>query len=311
MRDGVKWSDGEALTADDVAYTYNRVLTATIEGTNWSSYLPASPGHRAGRHDGGAEAEEAERGAAAAADPDRARARLEERQREADQELRRRAEATASRSSAPARSGSSGHGGRVDVRVRGEPGLLGRRAAHRRGRLPGLQERRPGRAGPDQGRGRLRRGHHAAPGQGAPGQARDHRAQRRLSRLRRDRASTPARSTSKTDKPIGDGNPALQDPKFRHALGYAVDLDRDRRERLPGRRRGRPRRSCRRRTRSWHWEPPGDEQVHLRPRQGRPAAGRGRLQEGLRRQAHACPTASRSARCGCSPAATRRRRSTP
>ena len=26
-------------------------------------------------------------------------------------------------------------------------------------------------------------------------------------------------------KPIGDGNPALQDPKFRHALGYALDLN--------------------------------------------------------------------------------------
>ncbi len=28
-----------------------------------------------------------------------------------------------------------------------------------------------------------------------------------------------------TGKPIGDGNPALQDKAFRHALGYAVDLD--------------------------------------------------------------------------------------
>ncbi len=28
-----------------------------------------------------------------------------------------------------------------------------------------------------------------------------------------------------TEKPIGDGNPALEDPKFRHALGYALDLD--------------------------------------------------------------------------------------
>lgn len=28
-----------------------------------------------------------------------------------------------------------------------------------------------------------------------------------------------------TGKPIGDGNPALQDPKFRHALGYGLDLD--------------------------------------------------------------------------------------
>jgi peptide/nickel transport system substrate-binding protein len=30
---------------------------------------------------------------------------------------------------------------------------------------------------------------------------------------------------TETDKPIGDGNPALKDPKFRHALGYALDLD--------------------------------------------------------------------------------------
>ena len=29
-----------------------------------------------------------------------------------------------------------------------------------------------------------------------------------------------------TEKPIGDGNPALQDPAFRHALGYAVDTER-------------------------------------------------------------------------------------
>jgi peptide/nickel transport system substrate-binding protein len=30
----------------------------------------------------------------------------------------------------------------------------------------------------------------------------------------------------KTGKPIGDPNPAVLDPKFRHALGYALDLDR-------------------------------------------------------------------------------------
>ena len=30
----------------------------------------------------------------------------------------------------------------------------------------------------------------------------------------------------KTGKPMGDGNPALKDPKFRHALGYALDIDR-------------------------------------------------------------------------------------
>jgi peptide/nickel transport system substrate-binding protein len=31
---------------------------------------------------------------------------------------------------------------------------------------------------------------------------------------------------TKTGEPMGDGNPALQDPAFRHALGYALDLDR-------------------------------------------------------------------------------------
>jgi peptide/nickel transport system substrate-binding protein len=30
---------------------------------------------------------------------------------------------------------------------------------------------------------------------------------------------------TETGDPIGDGNPALEDPKFRHALGYALDLD--------------------------------------------------------------------------------------
>jgi peptide/nickel transport system substrate-binding protein len=31
---------------------------------------------------------------------------------------------------------------------------------------------------------------------------------------------------NETNKPIGDGNPALEDPKFRHALGYAIDPER-------------------------------------------------------------------------------------
>ena len=39
MRDDVTWSDGEPLTANDVAYTYNRVLDGGPEAATWSSYL--------------------------------------------------------------------------------------------------------------------------------------------------------------------------------------------------------------------------------------------------------------------------------
>jgi peptide/nickel transport system substrate-binding protein len=39
IRTGVTWSDGEPLTADDIAYTYNRVLDGGPEAASWSSYL--------------------------------------------------------------------------------------------------------------------------------------------------------------------------------------------------------------------------------------------------------------------------------
>ena len=39
IRDDVKWTDGQQLTAADIAYTYNRVLHGTVEANNWSSYL--------------------------------------------------------------------------------------------------------------------------------------------------------------------------------------------------------------------------------------------------------------------------------
>ncbi len=39
MRDDVLWSDGEPLTAADVAYTYGRVLDGGPEAATWSSYL--------------------------------------------------------------------------------------------------------------------------------------------------------------------------------------------------------------------------------------------------------------------------------
>ncbi len=39
IREGVNWSDGEPLTAADIAYTYNRIMTGNVEGATWSSYL--------------------------------------------------------------------------------------------------------------------------------------------------------------------------------------------------------------------------------------------------------------------------------
>ncbi len=39
IREGVKWSDGEPLTAADIAYTYNRILDGGGEALTWGSYL--------------------------------------------------------------------------------------------------------------------------------------------------------------------------------------------------------------------------------------------------------------------------------
>jgi peptide/nickel transport system substrate-binding protein len=39
IREGVMWSDGEPLTAADIAYTYNRILDGGPESSTWGSYL--------------------------------------------------------------------------------------------------------------------------------------------------------------------------------------------------------------------------------------------------------------------------------
>ena len=83
IRDGVKWSDGQPLTAADIAYTYNRVLHGTIESSNWSSYLNnvktvTAPDARTVV----LTLSKPNAVLPLAADPDRAGAHLEERQRE-------------------------------------------------------------------------------------------------------------------------------------------------------------------------------------------------------------------------------------
>ncbi|MCB1270259.1 MAG: hypothetical protein KDB31_02460, partial [Microthrixaceae bacterium] len=39
IRTGVTWSDGEDLTAADIAYTYNRIMDGGPEAATWGSYL--------------------------------------------------------------------------------------------------------------------------------------------------------------------------------------------------------------------------------------------------------------------------------
>jgi peptide/nickel transport system substrate-binding protein len=39
IRQGVKWSDGQPLTARDAAYTFNRILKGTFEQTNYGNYV--------------------------------------------------------------------------------------------------------------------------------------------------------------------------------------------------------------------------------------------------------------------------------
>jgi peptide/nickel transport system substrate-binding protein len=39
IREGVEWSDGEPLTAGDIAYTYTRILDGGPEAGNWGTYL--------------------------------------------------------------------------------------------------------------------------------------------------------------------------------------------------------------------------------------------------------------------------------
>jgi peptide/nickel transport system substrate-binding protein len=39
IRQGVKWSDGQPVTARDAAYTFNRILKGTFEQTNYGNYV--------------------------------------------------------------------------------------------------------------------------------------------------------------------------------------------------------------------------------------------------------------------------------
>ena len=112
---------------------------------------------------------------------------------------------------------------------------------------------------------------------------------------------------TETGEPIGDGNPALQDPKFRHALGYALDLDQIIEKVYQGA--GQPGDTIIPPAYSdWQWEPPDGRGVHLRPRQGRRSCSTRPATRWAPTASGPCPTARRSAPCGSSRAATQQER---
>ena len=163
--------------------------------------------------------------------------------------------------------------------VQGQPRLLRRPAGGRRAHVPGLQERRRRRPGAAQGRDRLRRRDAGQRLRRHQGRAGDHGGQRRVLRLQRDR----------DERGCGPGRwhpHRRRQPRAEGQAGAPGDQPRDRPPDA-GRQGGRVRHAGQhdhpaavRRP-----APAADHALRLRPGQGRPAARRGRLPRGRRRQA--------------------------
>jgi peptide/nickel transport system substrate-binding protein len=260
MRDGVKWSDGQDLTADDVAFTYNRVLTGEIEGTNWSSYLTNVS-------------------KVTAPDPQTVQLTLSqpnavlpllpipivpehvwkgitEKQMKSFANEPKPGEPVVG--SGPFRliSGTAGgstiefeknpdywngtpHVDRVVYRVYNskDPAVQ----ALIKGEVDFVEDINPLQVKALQGKTGIT-------------------AHNGISPLFEEIGFNTGAVDTKTNKPIGDGNPALRDPKFRHALGYAVDLDRIVKSAYQG--------AAEAATTvvpsaysGWHWEPTGEDKV--------------------------------------------------
>ena len=221
------WSDGEPLTAADIAFTYNRILDGGPEASTWGSYLtsvtkveapddttvvltlekpnavlPLLPIPIVPEHVWSSIDEKAVKTYAGRADRRSARGRVR-----------------------PVPAGR-GHRRRLDVPLREATPTTGRATSYvdevvfrvYKSEDPMVQALIKGEI--DFAEDITR-----APGARARGRGGHHRPERRLPRLRRDRASTPAPSTLETDEPIGDGHEALKDPAFRYALSFAIDRD--------------------------------------------------------------------------------------
>ncbi len=285
IRPNVKWSDGQPLTAADVAFTYNYIvknhmanmaLTTTgiasakeIDPTTVqiicsqpkanmeSIFLPILPKHVW------------EHVLAAGRRPRPTPTTADRRQR------------------------SLLHGSLQEGLLRrdgAQPLLLGQEADRRPDLLRDVPGPRHHGAGPEVGRDRRRLGHPRGPVQAAPG---------RTSRHPHASPTTSSTGTTSTcncsSSSASTGNPVLRDARFREALNYAID-----RSKLCAGRLRRPRGAGHDDHAARHLVRPrlplaaaGRPGLHVRPRQGQPAPRRGRLQA-RRRAACASTRASRS-----------------
>jgi peptide/nickel transport system substrate-binding protein len=226
VRDGVKWSDGQDLTAEDVAFTYNRVLTGEIEGTNWSSYLNNVS-------------------KVTAPDPQTVELTLSqpnavlpllpipivpEHVWKGVTEKDMKSFANEPKPGQPVvGSGpfrlTSGTTGGSTIEFEKNPDYWNGtphvdQVVYRvyKSKDPAVQALIKGEVDFVEDINPLQ----VKALQGQKGIA----AQNGISPLFEEIGFNTGAVDTKTKKPIGDGNPALRDPKFRHALGYAVDLDR-------------------------------------------------------------------------------------
>jgi peptide/nickel transport system substrate-binding protein len=226
VRDGVKWSDGKPLTAADVAYTYNRVLGGGVEANNWSSYLnnvtkvtapdagtvvltlskpnaviPLLPIPIVPEHVWKSVSEKQMK--SYAAEPKDGKPVV-------GSGPFRLVAGTAGGSTYrfeanPDYWGGAPHVDEVDFRVfkSNDPAVQ----ALIKGEVDFVEDITPLQVKALQGRAGIS-------------------AHNGISPLFEEIGFNTGAVDTKTNKPIGDGNPAVRDPRFRHALGYAVDRDR-------------------------------------------------------------------------------------
>ena len=228
-----------AADGRDVAYTYNRILDGGPEAATWGSYLNRSNAEATDPTTLVLTLKKPQLHPAAAADPDRPGAHLEGRRREGRQDLHQRAGGRPARRRVRAVPAGRGQRRRLDVHLEANPDYWGGAPHIDQVVFRVYKSQDPMIQALIKGEVDFVDGINAAAGQVAAGPATGITAQNGDSPSFDEIAFNTGAVDTKTGDPIGDGNPALQDTAFRHALGYAIDTQTAHRQGLPGRRRAR------------------------------------------------------------------------